>query len=99
MNNFEVCRNKDGSFALFDLHTEEIIDGVLIPDEGQDPVKVAATANTELGQKFYVVLPVCRAMIEQEPQIAEERLKMFAEQFERTHTEKGCSTIWNSVQL
>lgn len=83
MKDFEICRNEDGSFALFDALTEHRIDNVLIKDEGQDPVKVAATAYTELGQKFYVTLPVRRAMLERAPEIAEERLKKFAEIWER----------------
>lgn len=85
MKDFQIMRHKDGSWALLTALGERALED----DDPQDPVQVWATAKTESGQEFYVRVPVRRAMLEQEPQIAEERLRMFAEMWEKHNGQEG----------
>lgn len=83
MRDFQIKRQADGSFALYDLQGR-LIDGFLVQDTGQEPVKVVATARMDHdGQKFYVTVPATRALLKHQPQVVEERLRVFAEHWER----------------
>jgi len=85
MRDFQIRRHPDGSFALYDSR-DRLIDGIVVQGIGQEPVKVVATARMdESGQKFYVALPVTRAIIKHDSQAIEERLKYAALSWEREH--------------
>lgn len=85
MRDFQVRRNQDNSFALYDSQ-DRFIDGIVVQDTGQEPVKVVATARMETGEKFYVALPVTREILRHDPQTVEERLKLAALTWERGHS-------------
>lgn len=85
MRDFEIRRHSDGQIALWTA-TEELIDGILVPDNGQEPVIIVATARMDSsGEKFYVKMPVTRLSLEQEFDVMEARLRAFAEHWERSH--------------
>jgi len=85
MRDFNIRRNHDGSFALYDSQ-DRFIDGFMVQDTGQEPVKVIATARMDGdGRKFYVALPVTRQILSHYSQIVEERLKLAALSWEREH--------------
>ena len=87
MRDFQIRRHPDGSFALYDSQ-DRLIDGIMVQDTGQEPVKVVATARMEeSGQKFYVALPVTRDILVHDLQVIEERLKYAALSWERGHAE------------
>ena len=89
MRDFQIRRHSDGSFALYDAQ-DRLIDGIMVQDTGQEPVKVVATARMESdGRKFYVALPVSRSILIHDPSAIEERLKYAALSWERGQLTEG----------
>lgn len=89
MKDFEVKRNKDGSFALLN-ESEQWIDGEMVKDNG-GRISVWATARSDEGRAFYVHIPIARAMLDM-PEMIEMRLRQFAEAWERGHlSQEACA--------
>lgn len=84
MKDFEVLKNKDGSFALINAKNEWI-DGVFIVDDGR--ISAVAQARLDDGRLFRVRLPVTRQMLDHAPEMVEERLRMFAERWQPQEVE------------
>lgn len=87
MIDFEVKKNQDGSYILLN-RDGVIIDGETVKDDGFSPVQIWATARAATGQLFYTRIPVTREMLKHDPEMAESRLRMFAENWERGYEQR-----------